>query len=275
MVENLFSVDVEDWFHLLDNHRVPDFSRWTIQESRVHQNVERILDELAKNGTTATFFILGWVAEHHPGVVRSIADRGHEIASHGYSHALVYEQTPSEFRDDLKRAGNAIHEAAGVWPVGYRAPGFSIKRDNLWAFDVLREEGFLYDSSSFPAVRAHCGLPGAEHLPHRLSNGLVEIPISTVKLGPGRCGYLGGGYLRLLPEPLLMRIARTQAQAGTPLVLYVHPRDYDPRQPRIQLPPHQRYRAYVGLGTCMAKIKQLLSSFEWGTFGSYAAQLRS
>jgi len=266
---NVFSIDVEDWFHLLDNERAPSRSRWRSLESRVRQNTELLMGTLEERSVRCTFFVLGWVAEQHPGLVSDIAAAGHEIASHGYAHTLIYTQQPDEFREDLRRASDAIERAAGTRPRGYRAPGFSIKAQNLWAFDVLADEGYEYDSSVFPALRAHGGLPGTAPLPSVMSNGLVEFPISTASLGIGRCSYLGGGYLRLLPKSVVMGCAKAQAKAGIPLILYLHPRDVDPGQPRLRLPPHQHLRAYVGLRSCLSKVTALLDRFPWTSFEEY------
>jgi polysaccharide deacetylase family protein (PEP-CTERM system associated) len=266
---NVFSVDVEEWFHLLDNEQAPSAARWTSMESRVRHGTERLLNELADREITCTFFVLGWVADQHPELISDIAAAGHEIASHGYSHTLIYTQKPDEFRGDLRRAADAISRAAGVRPKGYRAPGFSIKRESLWALDVLVEEGFEYDSSVFPAARAHGGLPGTDPLPTVLDNGLVEFPISTLNLGFMRFSYLGGGYLRLLPRSLVLACAEAQVKAGIPLILYLHPRDVDFDQPRLRLAPHSYFRTYVGIGRCLTKVSALLDRFSWTSFEDY------
>lgn len=266
---NVFSVDVEDWFHLLDNPEAPEYDRWASLESRVRGNTELLLGELARRDVRCTFFVLGWVAEQHPELIAEIAAAGHEIASHGYSHTLIYTQSPEEFREDLRRANDAIGAACGVRPRGFRAPGFSIKRGNLWAFDVLKEEGFVYDSSAFPAVRSHGGLPGTTPLPTVLENGLVEFPISTVDLRLARWSYLGGGYLRLLPKHLVLSWAASQEKAGVPLILYIHPRDVDPGQPRLALRPYTYFRTYVGVRSCLDKVSALLARFAWTSFEEY------
>jgi polysaccharide deacetylase family protein (PEP-CTERM system associated) len=266
---NVFSIDVEDWFHLLELEQTSSTTRWSSLESRVRHGTERLLRELADHSVCGTFFVLGWIAERHPKLVADIAAAGHEIASHGYAHTLIYTQTRDEFRDDLRRANDVISRAAGVRPRGYRAPGFSIKRQNLWAFDVLIEEGFAYDSSVFPAVRSHGGLPGSAPLPTVLENGLMEFPITTTNLGFMRWSYLGGGYLRLLPRPLVLACATAQARAGVPLILYLHPRDVDPDQPRMKLAPQRYFRTYVGLRGCLDKISALLERLSWTSFADY------
>jgi len=269
---NLFSIDLEDWFHILDHEATPKLEQWGEQESRVAANSQRLLEELERADVRCTFFVLGWIAEHHPELVRRIADAGHEIASHGYAHDLVYQQTPVAFRDDIRRANDAIEAASGQRPLGYRAPGFSIRADSQWALDVLVEEGFEYDSSVFPAPRAHGGLPGAKVLPTILPNGLREFPVSTVDAGQRRFAYLGGGYLRLFPTPLIFHWARGQQARDESLVLYLHPRDIDLEQPRLDLGVLRNFKSYVGLRSCLGKVTRLLSEFDWVPFRDYPAE---
>ncbi len=266
---NLFSIDLEDWFHILDHAAAPKLDRWSTQESRVEENTQTLLDELDRADVRGTFFVLGWIAEHHPQLVQRIADAGHEIASHGYAHGLVYEQTRDAFRDDIRRASDAIEAASGIRPCGYRAPGFSIRADSEWALDVLAEEGFDYDSSIFPAEHAHGGLPGAEALPTILPNGLREFPVSTVDMGFRRVAYLGGGYLRLFPAPLILYWAREQRTRDESLVLYLHPRDIDLEQPRLDLGMLRNFKSYVGLRGCLGKVTQLLGEFDWVPFRDF------
>jgi polysaccharide deacetylase family protein (PEP-CTERM system associated) len=263
---NVFSIDLEDWFHLLDTSAAPSRREWAALESRVERNAHALLTELDVRGIRATFFVLGWIAERYPALVREVAERGHELASHGHAHELVYEIGRDAFREDLRRSKAAIEDAAGVSPKGYRAPGFSITWQTPWAFDVLLEEGFEYDSSVFPSMRAHGGMTGAEPLPSRLPNGIDEYPISTVKLAGTRMSYLGGGYLRLMPRRALLRLARGQVRRSEPLILYIHPRDIDPGQPRMPLGLARSLRSYVGLDGCLDKVRALLDEFEWGSF---------
>ncbi|MFT5440972.1 MAG: polysaccharide deacetylase family protein (PEP-CTERM system associated) [Myxococcota bacterium] len=268
---NFFSIDLEDWFHILDSDAAPSMETWTTQEARVEANTQKLLDELEHADVRATFFVLGWIADHYPALVRRIADAGHEVASHGYAHSLIYEQTPQEFRDDLRRASDAIEAAAGTRPRGFRAPGFSIREDSDWALDVLAAEGFDYDSSVFPTSRAHGGLPGADAQPTVLPNGLREFPISTIDTPLGRLAYLGGGYLRVFPTPLILHWARSQKARNESLVLYLHPRDIDIGQPRLSLGAVRNFKSYVGLAGCLDKVKTLLSEFDWVPFRDDAA----
>lgn len=268
---NVLSVDLEDWFHLLELPGLPPVDRWAAQPSRVERNTERLLSTLDAHRVKATFFVLGWVAARFPALVRHVAERGHEIASHGYAHVLVWTQPPSEFRDDVRRASDAIEAACGRRPIGYRAPGFSIVAGTPWAHDILREEGFVYDSSIFPDACAHGGIPGADPGVGRLPCGLVELPISTVGVAGRRVGYLGGGYLRALPRPLVLALARRQALRGQDLVLYIHPRDVDPDQPRLPMSWRRYARTYVGLRGGLGKLEALLEAHRWGRFCDHPA----
>ena len=272
MRPNFLSVDVEEWFHLLMSGSPPE-SEWTSLPSRVQPATHRILDDMRDRGVHGTFFILGWVAARQPSLLRDIKEDGHEIACHGYAHRLVHTQTPGEFRDDLRRAAEAIHAACEVIPRGYRAPGFSIKPECSWAFDILREEGFTYDSSIFPARCLHGHFPGIQFAPFMFPNGLAEFPITVI--GPARWGvpFLGGGYLRILPLSAVLSLSRCVEAAGRPLVLYIHPRDLDADQPRISLSRIHRVRVYSGLAGCQKKIRRLLQCFEWTRIEDGVAQL--
>jgi polysaccharide deacetylase family protein (PEP-CTERM system associated) len=266
---NLFSIDLEDWFHILDSDASPKMSQWSELESRVETNCQVLLDELEQANVRCTFFVLGWIAENFPELVRRVSQAGHEVASHGYAHGLIYQQSRDEFRDDLRRANDAIEAAVGTRPKGFRAPGFSIRHDSEWALDVLAEEGFEYDSSVFPANRNHGGLPDAHPLPTLLPNGLREFPVSTISTPLRRVAYLGGGYLRLFPTPLILHWARGQQARGESLVLYLHPRDVDVDQPRLGLGAVRNFRSYVGLRGCLDKVTTLLREFEWVPFRDY------
>ncbi len=275
MPMNLLSIDLEEWFHLLDTSVIPPSRDWGDVPERVTKNSEILLDLLEQRNIKATFFVLGWIAENYPELVSRVAEAGHEIACHGHMHTLVYDQTRDQFRDDIKRARDVIGEVTGVAPIGYRAPGFSIRQDTLWALDVLLEEGFEYDSSLFPAPSSHGGLVDGPTLPALLSNGMKEFPVSTIDLVGSRLAYLGGGYLRLLPKHVIVPLARMQERSGRPLVLYLHPRDIDPGQPRLPLPRLRYFRTYVGLDGCLGKLEELLDQFDWHPFSEFdPAQLR-
>ena len=265
MNANIFTVDLEDWFHLLNTDRTPHINHWINMESRIVPNTVKLLNLLNKYETRATFFILGWVAEHYPELVKEIKTQGHQIGSHGYSHTLVHQQTPEEFKKDITLAEDSILAACGEKPKAYRAPGFSIKVSTLWALDILAEADYRYDSSILPADGAYGGIPTANPFPHILTNGLIEFPPSTFKCGEIRVPYLGGGYLRCLPLTFLSQVSHLQQKHQQPLMLYIHPRDLDPNQPRLHLPPLRQFKSYVGLKSTYDKLSYLLENFEWGS----------
>jgi polysaccharide deacetylase family protein (PEP-CTERM system associated) len=264
-VTHAFSVDVEDWYQVSDFEEIVEFSAWRWYESRVRQNTERILGLLAEAGMTATFFILAWNAKRHPELPRMIAAAGHEIASHGYGHGLAYEVGQDAFRQDVERSKKLLEDATGVPVYGYRAPSFSITKRSLWALDVLLDLGFRYDSSIFPVSDPLYGIPGARRFPFRITRdgrSLTEFPISTVRVG-GRTLPLGGGaYLRLLPYQYtrwgLRRIEREQR----PAMMYIHPWELDPGQPRIRVRGKRGVSThYYRLQSTEAKVRRLLSEF--------------
>lgn len=266
---NAFTVDVEDWFHLLEIDAVPPVERWGDLPERVERNTDVLLSTLQEADVRATWFLLGWIVERYPGLARKIARSGHEIASHGYGHDLVHTMGPHRFRADLERSVGVIEEVLGVRPIGYRAPGFSITADSLWALNALADAGITFDSSFFPTSRAHGGMPGSSRLPHEveLPDGrrLVEYPISVCSVLGKRLAYSGGGYLRVLPYPFIRsRIRRANAR-GEPVMVYIHPRDLDPAQPRLPMPLKRRFKSYVNLDTTLPKIRRLLQDFRFGT----------
>ena len=277
---DFLSVDVEDYFHV--EAFADRISRvdWGTFSSRVRPNTERTLRIFAEYGCRGTFFVLGWVAERDPKLVRAIADAGHEIACHSYSHRRVTTLSPEEFRQDLQRARRAIEDAAGVRVQGYRAPTFSIGRQNLWALDILSEEGFLYDSSIFPIRHDLYGFPGsprfAYSVPCRTGKTLLEIPMTTVRMLGATWPVGGGGYLRLLPMSYtrwaIQRIHRTDRQ---PFVLYLHPWELDPDQPRVKAKWKSRFRHYRGLDVMEGRLRQLLSSGRFAPMIDSVSQLSS
>ena len=276
-VTNVFSIDVEDWFHILDLEQGVPSEYWQDQDSRVEGNTRRLLDLLRRHNTHATWFVLGWIAERYPAMVQEIHLEGHEIATHGFGHGLVYEQSPEVFRADVERSIQVIEGITSVRPRGYRAPGFSLTMQSLWAFSILSSLGLSYDSSLFPATRGHGGLPGSNPLPHRIDlddeRHLVELPIATTSLCGKRIAYCGGGYLRLLPLAFARRIIRRTNAQGIPVVLYIHPRDIDPNQPRISMPVARRFKTYVGLRKTYDKVNVLLQEFSFGTAGRLLASV--
>ena len=236
---NILSVDVEEWFHILDIEGLPDTDAWAKLEPRVDTNFRRMLDTFDTHGVRVTAFFLGWVAERYPDLVRETARRGHEISSHGQNHQLIYGQTPQEFAADIRRSRSLLQDLSGQPVNGYRAPGFSIVPSTAWAFDEIRGAGFTYDSSIFPAARGHGGLAKAISTPHviQTANGhLLEFPIPIIPVMGRRVCFFGGGYLRLFPYVLIKRMAARVNAAGQPVVYYVHPREIDPSHPRLPMP---------------------------------------
>jgi polysaccharide deacetylase family protein (PEP-CTERM system associated) len=268
------TIDVEEWFHILDSNVVPPMDRWPALEARVEGNTSRLLDLLAACRVQATFFWLGWVAERHKSLLRRCLSEGHEIASHGYAHLLAYQVGRRQFHQDVLHAKSCLQDIAGVEVRGFRAAGFGITSSASWAFDVIREVGHLYDASVFPAPRAHGGIAQAQLVPYIVPTGageLYEVPISVIEWWGRRVSLFGGGYLRLAPK-LIIRwgTARLKAE-GRPLVVYIHPRDIDPHQPRLPLPPFRRFKCYVNLRTTFSKIKWLCAHHQFTTLAAMVA----
>ena len=268
-VVNAMSVDVEDYFHVSVFDGIVPRSTWNEMESRVCANTVRLLDIFDEYSVKSTFFVLGWVAERHPHLVRAIADRGHEIASHGYAHRLVYDQTPAAFRADVKRAKQLLEDAAGCPVRGYRAPSYSITPRSLWALDVLIDEGYRYDASIFPIRHDRYGIPVSPREPfpiERQGGALMEVPGSTVRVGPLNLPVAGGGYFRILPywwtKWGIARLNATERQAA---VFYLHPWEIDPDQPRLPAGWLGRFRHYRNLHETEARLRALLEDFRFDT----------
>jgi polysaccharide deacetylase family protein (PEP-CTERM system associated) len=267
---NVLTVDVEEHFQVSAFEAVVPREQWDRWPSRVERNTETLLDLFDATHSKGTFFVLGWIAERHPTLVRRIAERGHEVACHGYSHRLVYTQQPEAFREETRRSKGLLEDAAGCPVLGYRSASFSIGWSNLWALDVLAECGIAYDSSLFPVRHDRYGIPGAPRHPYRVKTAagasLVEIPPSTIRLGRATLPFGGGGYLRLFPLAVTrMAIERLNRKEGCPAVLYVHPWEVDPEQPRVtEAPLRSRFRHYVGLRTTLPKLQALLAQLPFG-----------
>lgn len=269
---NVFSVDLEDWYQGLEI----DIQHWSDFVPRIRQGLDPLLDLLAQYNTKASFFVLGYQAEKTPELIRDIARQGHEIGSHGYSHRFVYQQSPEEFRRELRLSKTILQDLTGEAIEGYRAPFFSITSDSLWAHDILLEEGFLYDSSVFPVKNYRYGIPGAQRQPGWLTTQsgekIYQIPLSTARLPLGTLAQRfnipmsGGGYFRLYPYPvtkaLVQRIHKEQAR----LIFYVHPWEYDAQHPRIDMPRRfAQFTHYHNLGSTLGKTERLLNDFRFGT----------
>ncbi len=273
---NGLTIDVEEHFQVHNMERVISRDDWHRHSSRVEANVRRVLKLLSEHGTRATFFVLGWVAERHPELLGEIREGGHEIASHGYWHELIYRQTPAQLSADVGRSLDAIERACGVRPEGYRAPCFSITKDSLWALDVLLEQGIRFDSSIVP-ITGHdrYGLKGASRFVSRLPNGIWEMPVSTVRLVGKNWPVGGGGYFRLFPLWMTRRAIRRVNAEGHPAILFLHPWEFDPEQPRIQgIDRLARFRHYHALDETEGRLRSLLREFRFGSLSqSFASQL--
>lgn len=268
-VLNALTVDVEDYFQVSAFTGCVHRSQWESLESRVCQNTDRLLDIFEQAGVHATFFVLGWVAEHFPHLVRRIHRAGHELASHSHEHGLVYDSTPDGFRADLRRARCAIEDAAGVAIYGYRAPSYSITERSLWALDVLVEEGYLYDSSIYPIRHDRYGIPSWPRHIHRVERdggGIWELPGSTVRRAGINFPMGGGGYFRLLPYSWTGGGIKTLNDVEErPAIFYLHPWEVDPDQPRINAGMMSRLRHYHNLHETEARLRRLLREFRFGT----------
>jgi polysaccharide deacetylase family protein (PEP-CTERM system associated) len=271
---HIFSADIEEYFQVSAFEPYVSRASWDARPSRVERSTDRLLDLLDRHGSTGTFFTLGWVARHHPHVVRRIVGAGHELASHGFWHRRIWSQSPSEFRDDIRDAKAALEDASGTAVTGYRAPTFSMTPRTAWAWDILIEEGYRYDSSIFPVRRPGYGFPGAPPYPHlirRPAGELLELPIATLSVAGVRVPAGGGGYLRQLPFQLIHRAFRKLSTAGSPGMFYIHPWELDPEQPRIPCPWLTSVRHYRGLERTVPRLERLLSTFK---FTSVARRFR-
>ncbi len=260
---NALSIDVEDYFHVEAFAEQVSPDDWCNFAPRVQENINLILEILARHQVKATFFVLGWVAESIPSLVRQIAEAGHEIGCHGYNHRRVRQQTPEEFRQDIRRARRCLMDQAQQPIHCYRAPSFSIVKSTLWALDILAEEGFKIDSSIFPVKHDLYGIPDARRFPH-WQNNILEFPPSTIRRAGNNFGVAGGGYLRLLPYRLTRwAIREINEKEKQPAMVYFHPWELDPEQPRIAAPLRSRVRHYTNLGGMKKKLELLLSDFRF------------
>jgi polysaccharide deacetylase family protein (PEP-CTERM system associated) len=269
MITNALSVDVEEYYHAAMFRRGTSGLRTPQFESRVEQSVDRLLALMSEHRARATFFVLGEVAALHPAMVRRIAQEGHEIGCHSDRHENVDLQNPREFRADTRQAKARVEDALGGPVIGYRAPNFSIGRAQSWAYPILLEEGFRYDSSTHPILHDRYGQPGAPRFPHEIyrdgADSLVEFPIGTARLLGVNLPIGGGGFFRLLPVALTrLGIQRVNAVEGRPVMFYLHPWELDPGQPRPAMAWRYRFRLYVGVEKEAAKLSSLLGQFQFG-----------
>ncbi len=273
---NAFTVDVEDYFQVSGFEGAISRKQWPDFESRVVTSTHRILSIMKQADVCGTFFVLGWVADRFPDLVRCIADAGHEIGSHSYWHRLVYEQTPAQFRADLRRSIDVLQNITGRPVTAYRAPSFSITRRSLWALEILVEEGFKSDSSIFPVYHDRYGIPGAQRQPHLLKTNageIMEFPPTVAKVVGLNVPSGGGGYFRLFPGWFTRWcLGQVQEQERRPAMFYIHPWEVDPGQPRLSAAGRMsRFRHYVNLSTTEQKLKDLLKRFEFGSMSDALA----
>jgi len=274
---NAFSCELEDWFHILDSDIVPRIEEWPGPPLRAERSVQRLLQLFDETDVRATFFCLGWMAERAPRLIRQCQRAGHEIGSHGYGHVLAYKVGRRAFLEDITRSKKILEDITGEEVVGFRSPGFCIREDNQWVFEVVREAGYTYDASVFPAHHGHGGLSHANPSPHVIqtqTGSLAEIPTSTVKLLGRRVCLFGGGYLRITPLPLIRWGVRRLHNEGRPLIVYIHPREIDPNHPRLPLRAARRFKCYVNLRSTMSKLTWLCEHYRFTTMGMVASQAR-
>ncbi|MDH5729908.1 MAG: DUF3473 domain-containing protein [Gammaproteobacteria bacterium] len=271
-MDNALTIDVEEHFQVAALAEAINYSEWDEHASRVVANTSRIMDLMDSLNVKATFFTLGWVAERHPKLVENIAARGHEVASHGYSHQLIYDQSIDVFREETLKSKKILEDIIGEEVIGYRAASYSITKKSLWALDVLVEAGFKYDSSIFPIYHDRYGIPDAEKIPHVLTtpgdNQIVEFPLSTSKFVGMNLPAAGGGYFRLYPYWLSKHLLKNLQSKKQPFVFYLHPWEVDPDQPKVDVGWKSKFRHYNNLHKCETRLSQLLQSFPFTTMKS-------
>jgi polysaccharide deacetylase family protein (PEP-CTERM system associated) len=276
ILRNAMTVDVEDYFHVSAFSDSIERKEWENHPLRVENNTQHLLDLFDDYDVKATFFVLGWVAERARKLVAEISSRGHEVASHGYSHQLVYNQPPEVFREETFRSKAILEDIVQAPVRGYRAASYSITNDSLWALDVLVEAGFDYDSSIFPVRHDRYGIPGSPEYPYRLDtpagNSIVEFPLSTAKVMNYRLPVAGGGYFRLYPYWLSRAGLRQINRKDKPFIFYLHPWEIDPDQPKIQASWFSRFRHYNNLDKCESRLRHLVTDFSFGTVASILKQ---
>ena len=265
-ITNALTIDVEDYFQVSAMAPYIRRDEWEQRDCRVERNVDRILALLDQHATHATFFTLGWVAQRYPQLVKRIVSQGHELASHGYGHERASDLSRADFTADISRAKALLEDLGGVAVRGYRAPSFSISEGNLWAFDCLRETGHVYSSSIYPIKHDHYGMPNAPRFAHSVAGGLIEIPVTTLRVGSRNLPSSGGGYFRLLPYALSRwMIRRVNAVDAMPAIFYFHPWEIDIAQPRVAgINLKTRFRHYVNIGRMEQRLAALLKDFRWG-----------
>lgn len=262
------SFDIEDWFHMVEIEAVADPAKWDTWPSIVVKRTRWIIDLVGEYGHRATFFMLGWVAERYPEIAKAAHAAGHEVGTHSYWHRKVYDLSPEEFRADMKRSIDVLSDQIGGPVRGFRAPSFSITPGTEWAFDVMLDLGLTYDASLFPAPRGHGGYPCVQEA-HDVTtpSGRVmpELPMSIQRYGPAPIPFSGGGYMRFLPRFMIERGFRQFERKNVPVVIYLHPRDFEVDCPRVPMPLKRRFKCYTGMKTTEGKLRHLLSTRKFAT----------
>jgi len=266
------TIDLEEWFHA--NYHDHVFDPKKTYEVRIVQSTERLLAHFNEHHAKATFFVLGYVAEQHPQLIRKISEAGHEIATHGYAHQLVYQQTPTVFKEDVGQAKKLIEEIIGKSIKGYRAPSWSITPRSLWAWEILQDLGFVYDASVFPIQTYLYGLPSAPRFAYhpqynRVTLDLLEVPSSTVRIFNTNIPFAGGFYFRALPYAVIAQCIKAVNKEGQPAVVYLHPREIDPGQPHLTLSQKESFIHYYGINGCEGKLVRVLKKFEFRSIEEY------
>jgi len=275
----LFSVDVEEWFHILELDSHPNFKKWDKLPSRVENNFHRLLKLFSQKNVKVTCFFLGWIAEKYPQLVRTAYNDGHEIASHGYSHELIYNQSQDEFYNDIVKSKQIIESIVDCEVLGYRAPGFSYTQRTPWFYKTLIRAGFSYDSSVFPIKRQHGGINTDVIFPSKIElkddtfvGNIIEIPISISKILLFKMCFFGGGYFRLFPYKLIKNRANKIIFNNNPVIFYIHPRDIDTNQPILKMGIVRKFKTYINLEHTIAKLDKLFDGFQFITFESFVKE---
>lgn len=265
IITNAFTVDVEDYFQVSAFSPYIKRSDWDSHDCRIERNIEKIINLLDNSGTKATFFTLGWIAERFPQMVRKITQEGHELASHGYGHERASDLSEKDFLSDIQSSKKILEDISGVQIKGYRAPSFSVTKENLWVFDCLLSSGYKYSSSIYPIKHDHYGLPESPRFSYPAREGLIEIPITTLRLFGKNFPSSGGGYFRLLPYSLSkLMIDRVLSVDKQPAIFYFHPWEVDNEQPRIKdIDFRTKFRHYINIKGMERKLVRLLSDFKW------------
>jgi polysaccharide deacetylase family protein (PEP-CTERM system associated) len=272
-VANILTFDLEEWFHILDLPEPVRKSEWDSLPSHAEKGLNLFLDLLLENNITCTFFIVGWIAEKHPEIVRKISSFNYEIASHGYYHELIDSLRPDHFREDIGRAKKVLEDITGSEIKGYRGPGFSITHKNQWAFDIIAEEGFQYDSSLFPGHHSHGGISGLPIKPFILhtSNGqrIEEYPVTLINIANFRIAFSGGGYFRLFPGFFISACIKWLNRKNIPVLSYFHPRDLDANLPRLPMPLKRKFKCYINISRSTAKLEKILKSHTFSSISDW------